>query len=383
LAAAASAASGEQLTALEDALGCSSSEASVLLALFLEAPPPALHSALALWVRSDDFSSKLVAWSSMLPSQVSRGSIPTQPEADTWADRNTLGLIKRFPLKIDELTRLILTSALATKVSWETPFEAVPASEFLPTSSPWFGLVERVLLDTVGERNMVANTAAAGTVAVHFAQAVEELVVVSVSADPSVDRSRVFDAAYDIARLCRDDKLESARCKLFGLPLGRGHSWDITEEEVLAFEPGNHEAVVSSVLPAWSITSRLDLNVSDRFGVDPAIDALLDLIGRSPGGDLTQAVQSAVASYTPVGFDAAAISTFWLAAGRPSQRALRRSAALCFDHPFAAVAISASNRDFGRTYSGHTESFGLPLFSAWIANPNEADEGATSGTTPP
>ena len=55
--------------------------------------------------------------------------MPTQAEADAWAERETLGLIRNLPLKIDHLTRIVLASALATRVSWEVPFEVVPAAD--------------------------------------------------------------------------------------------------------------------------------------------------------------------------------------------------------------------------------------------------------------
>jgi hypothetical protein len=346
----------------------------VLLARFLDAPPPALHSALALWVSQADLTSPLVEWSATLPSQVGRGPIPSQARADAWADENTLGLIKNFPIVITGLTRLILASALATKVSWATPFELVPASEHLPSSSPWFGRVEQVLLDEVGSRNMVATTQCAGIVAVHFAQAVENLAVVSVSADPSVERSRVMEAAYDVVSLCRRGNLDSIRCSLFELPQGCGHSWNLSESEVRTHEQGEQkEKVASSVLPAWTITSLLDLKSSQVFGVDSALDSLLELIGPSPEGDVMEGMQAAVASYTPAGFEAAAISTMLLETRSvgPRNRGVQRSAALCFDHPFAAVAMSASELELGWVGAGQSETYCLPLFSAWVATPSE------------
>jgi hypothetical protein len=310
---------------------------------------------------------------------VARGPIPTPAEANEWVDENTLGLIRTFPVQISELTRLILTSALATKVSWQAPFEVVAASEHWPQSSPWLGLVEQVLLDEMGYRAMVATTQSAGTIAVHFAQAVEDLVVVSISADPSVERSRVVEAAYDIVDRCRSDDLDSVRCSLFDLPLGRGHSWNLSEHEVPTHTPGERrEKVVSSVLPAWSITSLLDLKASDVFGVGSALDSLLDLIGPSPEGDEIEGMQAAVASYTPIGFEAAAASAMMLEtrSAQPRSRGLQRRAALSFDHPFAAIAISASDFDFGGFGSAHAETFGLPLFSAWITTPGEPLSGS-------
>jgi hypothetical protein len=99
------------------------------------------------------------------------------------AARRTSGLIERFPLEITDLTRVVLASALASKVTWQQPFEIAPAAEHLRASSPWAGRVEHVLVDRHPVLPlMLAQTEAAGIVAVHFAVANEELAVVSVAA---------------------------------------------------------------------------------------------------------------------------------------------------------------------------------------------------------
>jgi len=61
---------------------------------------------------------------------------------------------------------------------------------------------------------------------------VEDLAVMSVIADPSAGRRLVVEAAYELAGLCREDRLPSARRSLFDLPVGNGHSWEIEERRV-------------------------------------------------------------------------------------------------------------------------------------------------------
>ena len=136
LAACVSAAQGSDRAELEKALGCSAEEASRLLAALMGAPPPALRAALAAWVRIDDAAAEVTDWVAGLPDNVSSGFMPTQAEADAWAERETLGLIRNLPLKIDHLTRIVLASALATKVSWEVPFGVVPAAAHLGAGEP-------------------------------------------------------------------------------------------------------------------------------------------------------------------------------------------------------------------------------------------------------
>ena len=150
---------------------------------------------------------------------------------------------------------------------------------------------------------MLADTEAAGVVAVHFTQAVEELGVLCVAADPTVDRQQVFEAAHELARRCRSDTFGHARHSLFDLPLGEGGAWSITEREVRTHKPDARlEEIEHVVLPAWRSESTLDLKASALFGALPSLDALLKLIGPSEEGDETVAVQSAVASFSPEGF---------------------------------------------------------------------------------
>jgi hypothetical protein len=381
LAACVTAAGGSAREQLEEVLGCPAAEAASLLARFLDAPPAALHTALALWVRNSDRTTPLVEWSAGLPQNVERGPIPSQADADAWAAARTSGLIQRFPVKITELTRIILASALASRVRWQRPFEIAPAAGQLRASSPWSGRVERVLVDEAPALAMLAQTEAAGLVAVHFALATEELAVVSVAADPAIDRHLVLEAAYEIGQRCRVDTLGQARRSLFDLPLGPGHSWGIVEEEIDAYQAGERsESIESAMLVDWSVASVLDLQKSERFGVAPALAALLGLIGPNPAGDAYDANQSAVASYTSKGFEAAAVSAFGIRAAaafrRPEEKGLRRTARLFFDHPYAALALAGRPSEFDGERTVRTarpELFALPLFSAWVGEPREPE----------
>jgi hypothetical protein len=93
--------------------------------------------------------------------------------------------------------------------------------------------------------------------------------------------------------------------------------------------------------------------------------------------DQTTAKQVAVASFTRYGFEAAAVTALGVRSqderprARPGSNAQPSSG---FDHPYAAIAISGHPN--ARTRA--TRFAGLPLFSAWIAAPTEADEGVES-----
>jgi serine protease inhibitor len=379
LAACATGAQGENRTALEDVLGCTADEAGELLKAFMASPPRALQAAIAAWVKAVHADCpKLVEWARELPPSVQQGSMPTQHEADAWAERHTVGLIKQFPLEIDAETTVVLASALATKVSWGRPFEVVSADEHLGASSPWRGMAKRLLWDPRPRSfAMIAETRAAGLVAVHQAQAVEDLTVISVSAEPGLAREAVLGAAHEVAAYARNDERAPGR-SLFELPLGAGHSWLLTEQQVRTFRSGECVERISGVsLPAWRIESKLDLESSQRFGSAPALETMGELIGGA--GDRTAAEQVALASFTRYGFEAAAVTGFLTAASArraPMETGLERTAVLRFDHPYAAMAIAGHPpRPMGPEATVGAQFTGLPVFTAWIQAPDEADEG--------
>jgi hypothetical protein len=380
LAACAPAAVGAERAALEDALGCPAEEASRLLAAFIADPPPALHAAIALWAAVGDATEALAAWTRSLPDAVESGFMPSQAEANAWAERETLGLIRTFPLEINGQTRILLASALATKVAWEVPFAVHPAAEHWAPGSPWRSAVSRVLWDDNAEgRAMIARTDAAGLVAVHCAVATEGLTVVSVSAAPSVDRAAVLAAAREVADgVCGE--WGRGACSLWDLPLGAGHSWEISEREVPVFVAEPHlERVAGVALPAWWVQEKLDLTRSPAFGTGPALETLRRLIGPRPD-DQCEATQAAVASFTRYGFEAAAVTALGIrtaAALRPRGHSVERIAVLRFDHPYAAVAIAG--RPVGSSQPsveepGGVAFSGLPLFSAWVHEPIEPED---------
>jgi len=83
-------------------------------------------------------------------------------------------------------------------------------------------------------------------------------------------------------------------------------------------------------------------------------------------------VQSATASFTPFGFDAAAITTIGLTGHAPPREwGFGRQVRLHFDHPYAAIALSGSANDFRRSRAGHSDNYCLPLFSAWVDAPED------------
>jgi hypothetical protein len=249
---------------------------------------------------------------------------------------------------------LALATALATRVSWEEPFDVAPATGLGPASA-WAGRLTTVLRTPSGSghEQYVAATARAGDVAVHTARARDGLLVTSVIADPGVPMDDVIAAAHDVAFGRAHHR------SLFDLPLGETPLWRITEEAA-EVRHGREEDCVA-FLPAWSADSEHKLERAD-LGFPAAARAVATALGLA---ELAyEAKQAAVARYTRVGFEAAAVTAMFELAMAPSyEDGLRRSAELRFGHPYAVVAA---------TFQPGGPWHGLPVFSAWVAEPDNA-----------
>lgn len=370
LALAGPASAGADRDALADVLGCDPAAAARSAAGLLARPHPAVASAAAAWTGGPaEQDEHLRQWRDGLPAQVSRGPLPDQAGLDAWAREHTFGLIRRFPVQRTPQLLLVLATAMATRVSWQTPFDAVPASR-LGQASPWASRLTRVLATPPrrpGHEQFIAVTPDAGDVAVHVATARDGLAVVSVAAQPEVPAATALAAAHRIG--CQHVAgVQLPRREPAGLPLGEGPLWLVREERSAAGPD------CTAVLPAWSATSEHDLTAAG-LGFAAAARALL------PPGEPWQARQSAMARYTRTGFEAAAVTALAVAlAARPP--VIRRVAELRFGHPYAVVAIATDPAPADGGPAAPDAWRGLPVFSAWVSEPDdtEPDDTGAPGT---
>jgi hypothetical protein len=377
LALAGPACAGDDLRQLEEILGADAGAAAGFAAELLAHPHPVVHAAAAVWGGNGPAAdARIASWQAALPAQVDTGPVPGQVELDAWARRQTLGLIDRFPIENGRTLIWLLATALAARVSWERPFDLAPASALGP-GSPWGRTLTRVLRTPDGPDNgrvpghdqFIAATDAAGDVAVHAASARDGLLVVSVAAAAQVPAADVLSAAYDLGTALAVGRPVTRR-SLFDLPLGDGPAWTITAERTHTAAPGGREERCTAVLPAWSARSTLELT-DPRLGFATVRHALDPI-------DPWQARQAAMARYTRIGFEAGAVTALAVALsavlGRPG---VRRTAELRFGHPFAVVAVADGNaepQDSDRTVPS-SPWHGLPVFSAWVADPEDATAG--------
>jgi hypothetical protein len=351
------ASTGADRETLTDALGCDVGAAAQAAAALLANPHPLVASAAAVWTAAGmRLPDPYVSWRDALPPQVTTGDLPAPAGLDSWAREHTFGLIDRFPLSGDDLY-LVLASALATKVSWQVPFDLAPAAS-LGAGSPWASSLDHVLRTPArpgGHFQFVATTAQAGDVIVHIAMATGGLSVLSVAAMPDVPADRVMAAAHQLAT-AHGSGMQVDRRDLAILPLGENPLWLISEVTAVA------DSYVA-VLPAWSATSSLDL-CSPELGFAAAANAL------APGDDPWQVKQSAVARYSRIGFEAAAVTGMARSASarRPELPARHREAVLRFGHPYAVIAVTTDPTEAASPW------LGLPVFSAWVSAPEDATD---------
>jgi hypothetical protein len=365
---------GDDLRQLTEILGADTDEAAGFAAELLTHPHPVVHAGAAVWGGSGSAAdARIASWQAGLPSQVDTGPVPGQADLDAWASRHTEGLIDRFPAQAGPAVTWLLATALATRVSWARPFDLAPASALGP-DSPWATTLTQVLRTPRGPGNgrvpghdqFIAATDTVGEVAVHAASAQDGLVVVSVAAAPEVPALDVLSAAYDLGTALAAGR-PLGRRSLFDLPLGDGTAWTITQEDVSTTARDGKEERCTAVLPAWSARSTHQLT-DPRLGFAAVRHAL------DPAGPW-QASQAAMARYTRTGFEAAAVTALAVAAAAMTRKpGIRRTAELRFGHPFAVVAVATGNAaSTGRNQPAPQDPWhGLPVFSAWVASPEDA-----------
>ena len=345
---------------ITEALGLSPDEAVAAARRLLGQPHPAVRLAAAAWhrARSDAQLDQVTAWLGTLGDAVESGPVPTKLEADQWTDEHTSGLMKRFPLEIDPEIALLLATAVATVIDWQTEFTICRADELSLPTTPGLAAVTHWLHSPHNAAYERIIDTSAGPVAVHaMASSHSDMLVVSVIGDLDLPPDTVMDHAHRVAvSLAREEPVAGER-SLFDLPLGAGHSWVLAERTAAASQATEQ---FDTVLPAWSAESTHPLL---RLGT-PGFRAATETLQAMVDGDGMDAVQAALARYTRTGFEAAAVTAMGVRATaliRPSLRTIR-TARVEFGHPYAVVAVATR---------GPGPWTGVPLFSAWIAAADE------------
>ena len=359
---------------LAGALGTDPDDAFDLAVDLLDHPHPLVPAAAALWLRAGTETRRLTSWRAALPAAVDTGDLPTQVQADAWAAERTLGLVERFPIEITPALVCVLASALATKVSWEVPFDVVDATAL--GLSPWSAEVRTVLRAPTGDprhRQFLTGSGRIGTACVHLAAARGGLLVGSVIAgDERASAGEVLGAAEEIVTAEARTRGSVPRLSLFDLPLGEGPVWSVAEEAVETTARDGREEHVVSCLPAWRAETAVTLSGDEHLGFDDAARIIASALELRRWDH--EARQACVARYDARGFEAAAVTGLAVRVAMQIPRpGVRRVATVRFARPYAVVAAAFDDRRDEDAGGAPPSCWsGLPVFSAWITEPAEA-----------
>lgn len=357
---------------LGDVLGDDPLAASAFAGALLSERHPLVAAGAGLWVRAHFDSDRIKQWRSALPEQIASGDIPDQEKLDQWTSQRTMGPIKQFPLKVTPDAVCLLASALATKVSWEVPFEGVDAAELGP--SLWARRLSRVLRTPADPRHVQFLTdTSAGLMAVHLARARGGLLVGSViAADETVPSGTVLAEAERIVTAETASPGSVQRRSLFGLPIGPRDVWEISEEPNLPAGPFERDERLTSILLAWSASTEVNLADDTELGFGAAAASIARALELSDWRH--EAAQSTVAKYSAVGFEPPAVTALAVAHSAQINRPeTARRAVVRFRHPYAVVAAAFNDPLEPSPAVRH----GLPVFSAWVADVVDAESSGT------
>ncbi|MBY0287294.1 MAG: hypothetical protein K2X52_09100 [Mycobacteriaceae bacterium] len=312
---------------LVDVLGVSCEEAAALAAGLLDAPHPTVAAALGAWSRSPV--------TTLLP--VPLGELPDQAGLDEWAADHTRGLVERFPLQVDELTELVMATALVLQPRWTTELRNDENG--------------RLVLD--GGLQTIVDTRAAGLVAVAKPFSKDGVDVVSVIAAPDVSPADVWRGVDEVVAKLNEGALWNGAFP-DGYPTD-GHAWTVREttERFIEWDaPGDDDYLWRSHLPRWSVS--VDSALTSAPGVAELVASLRAAVPELAGP--MECVQAATAAYDENGFEAAAVTALVMTTGAPQfvERTIRR-VEVTFDRPHAVVAVAR-----GGAWEG------VPLFHCWV-----------------
>ncbi|AKH86120.1 hypothetical protein AA958_32240 [Streptomyces sp. CNQ-509] len=351
----AGAADGPARAELEGALGVPAQDAAAAGSELLAALDgmTGVDAALGLWFRGDRIELR-PEWAGQLPPGV-RGLLTGDGAADraaldAWAAGRTDGRIPAMPVELSEWTRLVLASALIVRTDWILPFDQEWAAPL--RHGPWAGREVNELLHAHGrtDRLRVADTPL-GPLTLYEVEGAYSIDVHLALGPEGAPGGEVAGAAVE------------AVAGAYGLTPGgelregtRAPGVQVAYHASMDPEP---RLVVRTV--PFTVAGDHDLLAMPRlFGLESASD---DSRGHFPGVTgseplaVTSAQQAATATFTAVGFRAAAVTASGVAAaGLPNREA--KLVLVRYDRPFAFVAVHRAS--------------GLVLAAGWVAEPAEA-----------
>ncbi|MEU9507885.1 hypothetical protein AB0D32_16600 [Micromonospora sp. NPDC048170] len=303
---------------------------------------PTTRLALAAWARRD--LPLTDRWLREVPAAM-RGDLTGDPvhdqaALDEWAATHTDGLVPELPVRVTPATALVLASALSLRTGWAEPFRG---SWCQPVAGPWQGRrlagLSRVSHDLDALR---AADTAAGPLSLLTVRGAEDVDVVLALGAPQRQAAEVLPAAI------------GAIGAPAALPVAAGPG--VVEQVVDAYDD-RPELLVCTV----GFTASADHDLLERpalFGLATATGDGDHLPGIARLLAVSQARQSATATFGATGFRAAVVTAVSTRAGSapPRLTARRRRVRLDVDRPFGFLAVHRPT--------------GLVLLAGWVTDPD-------------
>lgn len=323
---------GSNRKELELVLGIEAEEASLAASNFISHLGSDLKGAVGLWYRDVLLDAvKLESFLKTLNPIVTRHDTMSQEILDNWVQNSTSGIIKEFPLEVNDDTAIVVASALATKIRWRRSFEYTTTFEKGAFSG-------KEGMEAKEEHHMAIYKTSYGLVGVHMAESLGgKLEVYSLIAEnPNWSQKTTEKAAMEVI------SGEASAVSLFDLPLGESHQWSVSENS-----RGGELEIVDAVVAPWEAQS--SHNLLGLPGVDSVKKILENLLPPTPEPPKFKATQAANAKYDMQGFEASAVTVYdyeCLGWDEPEKTIVRR-AKISFDNPYtviAAVVMSGSDK---------------------------------------
>lgn len=309
----------------------------------------AVRAALGLWVR--DGLPLLRPWRDGLPpAAVGTLAGDVARALDAWVSEQTDGQLDRMPVEVGDDTMLLLAAALSVRTRWVAPFEDQPLR--CPGAWERHGEVAGLARVERGMDTLRVADGSCGPVTLLTVEGRDDVDVHLALSDPGRGASDVLPAA--IATVQGDCPVRTGDAVAAGHPAP-----GVTVTDVVSFDP---TPFLRSTTVRFTVRAEHDLLKQPQvFGLASVTDKSR---GHLPGISsmplaVGQARQDVVATFSAVGFEAAAITAIEVAAaGMPAQTAPMVS--VTFNRPFGFVATHRPT--------------GLVLLAGWVAEPEPWQE---------
>lgn len=273
-----------------------------------------------------------------------------QARLDAWASEQTEGQIERMPVTVEPSTLMVIASALMARTNWLQPFEA--DSTWVFDTGPWAGIegVPNLCRRRGDAADLRIGSTAAGaltTVAVRGGGAITvHLALGEPEASPgavvAATIERLTDANGATDGTAVDQHSAAPGLTVHELP---GTTPHLSVETVPFVVRADHDLLARRAM--FGLETATDASRGHFPAITPSMPLCID-----------QARQSAMAAFTDVGFEAAAVTavTMMMGSAFPHNEATTFSPHVRFDRPFGFVAVH--------------EPSGLVLVAGWVSKPS-------------